>query len=282
MPICSPAHSTPPTPHRPSDARLIAAWAALLGRPLQTWQRAVADVATERDPTTGRHAYPRVILLVPRRAGKSLLTLCAALAVAATGGRVFYASAHRENAARMWRDDWFPLLAPLAAAGYVALTYGNGQEAIRIPGAGSVRLVAATSDATRGAATNLIIMDEARELSPEQGQAWEAAAFPTQATGRGGQTWIVSNAGDADSAWLAGWRDRGRAATGAGRRDGLALIEYAAPLGADPADEADVVRRASRARRRPRPRRTHPRRLRRDGPRRVRRRISRLVARNPS
>jgi predicted nicotinamide N-methyase len=136
-------------------------------------------VATERDPLTGRHAYPRVVLLVPRRAGKSLLTLCAALAVAAEGGRVFYASAHRENAARMWRDDWFPLLHRLEALGYVALTYGNGQEAIRI-GAGSVRLVAATSHATRGAATNLIVMDEARELSPEQGEAWEAAAFPTQ------------------------------------------------------------------------------------------------------
>ncbi len=206
--------------------------------PLLDWQHAVAATATERDPSSGRHVYPRVVLLVPRRAGKSLLMLAVALAVASQGGRVFYCSAHRENAARMWRDDWFGLLAGLVKAGYVTITRGNGQESITIPGAGTIRLVATTSDAIRGAATNLIIVDEARELSPDQGQALEAAAFPTQATGRGGQTWIVSNAGNGESVWLAGWRDRGRAAVDAGRRDGLALVEYAAPDGADPADEA--------------------------------------------
>ena len=72
-------------------------------------------------------------------------------------------------------------------------------------------------------------------MRPELGAELESAAFPTQATFRtGGQTWIVSSAGDAGSLWLARWRDLGRAAVERGDRRGLCFVEYAAPADADP------------------------------------------------
>lgn len=207
------------------------------------WQRAVADLTGEIDPDTGRYAYNRVVLLAPRRAGKSLLMLARALSTCTTPrSRAFYTAAHAQNAARMWRDDWFHAVAGFDPdERWLHITRGNGQEAIAFrpgEGAGTFRLVAPTGAAIRGAATNLVIIDEGRELSPDAGDELEAAAFPTLATGRGGQAWIVSSAGDGSSSWLARWRDLGRAAVAADRRRGICHVEYAAPDGSDPDDPA--------------------------------------------
>jgi hypothetical protein len=213
----------------------------VLGRPLIPWQRQVLDVAGEIDPATGRHAYQRVVLIVPRRAGKSLLMLARGMAggLAGASRRSFYTSAHRENAARMWRDDWFPAVQACPLRSFTKITHGNGTETITWRSTHSTfRLVAATGSAIRGAATNLVVIDEAREIRPEVGDALEAAVFPTQATGAGGQTWIVSNAGNQESLWLARWRDLGRAAVAEDHRHGICYIEYAAPVDADPHDEA--------------------------------------------
>jgi len=240
-PVCSPAHSTNRSPDRQTDGSVAARIAKVLGRPLIPWQRHALDLAGEIDPDTGRHAYQRVVLIVPRRAGKSLLMLARGLAggLAGASRRSFYTSAHRENAARMWRDDWFPAVQSCPLRSFTKLTHGNGTETITWRANRSTfRLVAATGSAIRGAATNLVVIDEAREIRPDAGDALEAAVFPTQATGAGGQTWIVSNAGTADSLWLARWRDLGRAAVAADTRRGLCYIEYAAPDDADPDDEA--------------------------------------------
>ena len=141
----------------------------------------------------------------------------------------------------MWRDDWFPTVERSPLGPYVRLVYGNGSETIAFRkglGGATFRLVAARGDAIRGAATNLVIIDEARGLTVDEGGELEDAVFPTQATGAGGQTWIVSNAGTAESAWLARWRDLGRAAAAAGRTSRVCYVEYAAPPDADPDDEA--------------------------------------------
>lgn len=235
---CSPAWTTRRT-DRPSDGAVAARFAAALGRPLIPWQRHVADLAGERDPATGLHAYSRVVVIAPRRAGKSMLMLAAGLAAARTpGGRAYYTSAHRENAARMWRDDWFPTVEASPLRRHCRITLGNGTEAVTVRGGSTFRLVAATGSAIRGAATRLVIIDEARELTVDEGDELERAAFPTTATGAGGQTWIVSSAGDAAALWLARWRDRGRAAVADDRTTGLAYVEYSAPVDADDADES--------------------------------------------
>lgn len=184
-----------------------------------------------------------MVVIAPRRAGKSLLMLSRGLANMRTrSARGLYCSAHREAAARMWRDDWFPTIEDAPLGRFTRLIWGNGQEAVRWRpglGASTFRLIAASGSAIRSAASRLVIIDEARDISPERGADLEGAAFPTRATIAGGaQTWILSSAGDAASVWLARWRDMGRAAVADGKTKRLAYFEYAAPADADPDDEA--------------------------------------------
>jgi hypothetical protein len=62
--------------------------------------------------------------------------------------------------------------------------------------------------------------------------------MPTQATGLGGQFWVGSNAGA--GAWLTRWRDLGRASI-VNLASSIAYLEYGAPPGADPHDEATWI-----------------------------------------
>jgi len=214
--------------------------AELLGRPLAPWQRLVAQVATERDPATGRAAYPKVVLVVPRRAGKTHLLLCMGLAAGLTPGvRSFYMSHRRETAATLWRDEWVPNLERSPLRPHVTLRRSNGSESITLPSTGStLRLLPPKGDAARSFRSDLAMIDEAREFGLDQGKELEAGIFPTQATGNGGQTWIVSNAGTSESAWLREWVDRGRAAVEDGRQDGIAYFEWSADPEADLDDPA--------------------------------------------
>ncbi|HEY6416339.1 MAG TPA: hypothetical protein VIX41_08880 [Acidimicrobiales bacterium] len=220
----------------------MARTAHVLGRPFIPWQRHVADVAGELRPD-GRFRYSRVPLIVPRRAGKTWFILCYLLTVLRLrrAGRGFYASHRRETAAAMWRDDWFPAveLSPLHPM-FVTIRKANGSEAILWRHYRStLRLLPPDGDAMRSFASDVAVIDEGREFGLEQGIDFENAVFPTQATGLGGQTFIISSAPNrvGRGEWLARWRDIGRAAVE--RLDSqIAYFEWAAPPGLDPADPA--------------------------------------------
>jgi hypothetical protein len=213
---------------------------ALTGAHPIPWQRHAAHLLGERLPN-GLPAFPRAVVIVPRRAGKTRLMLGKGLATGAGARyrRSFYASHRRETAAAMWVDDWFPWVEDGPLARHVKVVRGKGGEALIWRRTRStLRLLPPDGDAMRSFASNLAILDEAREWTVDQGDAAERGVFPTQATGVGGQTLIVSSAGTAKSAWLRKWVDLGRASALAGRTDGIAHIEYAAPVDADPYDEA--------------------------------------------
>jgi hypothetical protein len=238
--LCLPRWSTTP----PSGSHTIggesAAACALLGHRFIPWQTHLADLAgtlTDR----GRFRYRRVVVIVPRRAGKTWVILGHALAVSRRRAmaRAFYASHRRETAAAMWRDDWFPTIerSPFHPR-YVHLRRSNGSESIQWKHNRSiVRLLPPDGDAMRSFASDLAFVDEAREFTLLQGEDFESAAFPTQATGGGGQFWIVSNSGDMRAEWLRKWRDLGRASID-NPDSQIAYVEYAAPDGADLEDEA--------------------------------------------
>ena len=238
--LCLPRWSTTP----PSGSRSIgveaAAASALLGTkyiPWQTHLAAGAGTLTDR----GRFRYRRVVVIVPRRAGKTAVVLSYALAAGRRRAmnKAFYASHRRETASAMWRDEWFPAIerSPLFPR-YVGLRRANGSEMIHWKHNRSIlRLLPPDGDAMRSFASNLAIVDEAREFTLLQGEDFEAAAFPTQATGHGGQFWIVSNAGDMSAEWLRKWRDIGRAST-EDPDSQIFYVEYGAPDGADLDDVA--------------------------------------------
>ena len=149
-----------------------------------------------------------------------------------------YAAHRRETAAALWRDEWFPLITDGPLAALLDIRRGNGSEAVTNRATHSTfRLLPPDGNAMRSFASNLALIDEAREWSPDQGADVEAGVFPTQATGEGGQTVLLSSAGDARSTWLRSWVDRGRIAALEGRTTGTAYVEYAAPADADPDDE---------------------------------------------
>jgi hypothetical protein len=239
-PACSPTWATPRRPDRPTVGAGVARVAHLLGRPLAPWQRDWVDVAGEVLPD-GRLAYSRVIGIVPRRAGKTIVALAEGLDAGrrARRRRAFYASHRRETAAALWRDDWFPITEESPLARHMQLRRANGSEAFTWAATGStLRLLPPDGDAMRSLAANLAMVDEGREFTAGQGEAIEAGALPTLATGAGGQFWVMSSSGDASSEWLIRWRDIGRGAVDADRDRGICYLEYAAPAGADPDDEA--------------------------------------------
>jgi hypothetical protein len=215
----------------------------VLGAPLIPWQRHVADIVGELDER-GRYHYLVAVVIVPRRAGKTHVALTRALTVTRRRprARAFYAAHRRETAAAMWRDQWFPDVeaSPLHPR-FVALRRSNGSEAFTWRhNRSTFRLLPPDGDAMRSLAADLAVIDEAREFTIDAGLDYEAACFPTQRTGLGGQTLIMSNAGTAASSWLARWRDIGRAAT-ADPASRIAYVEYAAPDDADPDDPATLL-----------------------------------------
>jgi hypothetical protein len=221
----------------------VAATARVLGLPLIPWQQQVADVCGEVD-ARGRLHYLVAVVVVPRRAGKTHIALTRALTLTRRRrtSRAFYAAHRRETAAAMWRDQWFPMLedSPLSPR-FVTLRRANGSEAMTWRHSRSVfRLLPPDGDAMRSFASDLAVIDEAREFSLDAGLEYEAACFPTQRTGLGGQTVILSNAGTATAGWLRRWRDLGRAAT-ANPASRVAYFEWGAPEGADPDDDATLI-----------------------------------------
>lgn len=69
---CPPRYATSRRPERESFGHELAAIAAKLGQPFMPWQRYVADVGCEIDPSTGRPAYREVRVTIPRQSGKAL------------------------------------------------------------------------------------------------------------------------------------------------------------------------------------------------------------------
>lgn len=234
---CPPRHATPRSPDRPTDGVRARRVAHALGLTLTGWQTAGLDVAGELDVDrhgrpTGRMAYPVVVWIVPRRAGKSIATLVALLA-RATGtprARCWYAPHRREVGSALWRDEWFPILEGSRLAPLFHVRRSNGSETITVRRLSStIRLFAPDGQALRSQNADLVAVDEAREFELAVGERLEAAVRPAQARRPARQLWIVSSAGGPDSTWLARYRDLGRAAAAAGDRDGIAYLEYAAP-----------------------------------------------------
>lgn len=208
------------------------------GRPLHPWARMVADVACELDPTTGLPVHRLVVVVVPRRAGKTDLALASSLHRLFTGPdrRVGYMAQSRQDGADAWRDEWWPVIRASPLATRLGIRESNGSEWISTRGRARpsrVRLLAPSATAGHGKATDLVIADEAWAHTLERGSTLEAGLRPTQATRPGAQLWITSAAGTVDSGWLARYVDLGRAGA-----PGLAYFEWAADPAADRDDPA--------------------------------------------
>lgn len=193
------------------------------------WQRQVADVATELLPD-GSWAYPVVVLTVQRQAGKTTLVGPAnvELCTVQRDARSWFTQQTRQDARDTLIDGFGPQVAASPLASRVRLRKSNGSEGLWFPGGGTFRIFAPTGDALHGKANHRVTVDELWAFDGQRGLELEQAILPTFTT-TGGQLWLVSAGGTAESGWLAAWVEKGRAAVASGRTTGVAFFEFGLP-----------------------------------------------------
>jgi hypothetical protein len=216
----------------------VAQVAAELGTPLLPWQRFVADVALELDPQTERLAYREVVLTVPRQSGKTTLLLAVMVDRAIGFGHrqnVVYAAQTRNDARHKWEDDQLPVLDASPFRPLYRTRKANGSEAILWRNGSRHGLIASTKKSGHGSTTDLAVIDEAF-AQPD----WrlEQSLKPAMITRPEPQLWVVSTAGDQDSAYLWTKVERGREACQLGTDTGVAYFEWSADEDADAGNPA--------------------------------------------
>lgn len=260
----APRWATPRSPDRPTVGPAVARLAeARLGRSLLPWQRQLVDVAGELNDD-GTWTYDQIVVIVGRRAGKTVMAFAPALRRALLGpirlpdGRTvpFRGSHTAQNLVaaqkRFLEDCAVPFTSSLGAQRRAAKVLRNLASTTlcvdtirgRYPEsqlASQIQVYAPTGGGIRGTGSAHITLDEALSFSVEAGRDLMTAIRPTLADYKGrGQLWILSNVGARGGPWLAELAAKGRAAVDAGRRSGICYVEYSAGDAADvdPTDEA--------------------------------------------
>lgn len=236
--LSTPRFATSRTPSRRSVGDEIAAVAALLGQPLLPWQRQVADVAGELLPD-GRPAYRTVVVVVPRQAGKTTLTLAVSIHRALRWGgpqNIVYTAQSGHHARKKFRNDQLPIVEGSRIRSAIERVYlAAGLEGIVFKNGSRLEPLPSTASAMHGKTIDLAILDEARF---DKDNVREAGALPAMATRKDAQLWIISAAGDVESTFLRDKVEKGRGAVEQGLTEGLAYFEWSAPDDADIDDPA--------------------------------------------
>lgn len=173
-----------------------------------------------------------VCLVVPRQQGKSELLVARMMfgLFMLPNERTIISTAHlvptaKESFRKMiGRIDANPELKARVRHLYTA----NGQEGIELKDGSRIRFLARSKGSARGWTADLIIADEAYDLSDDE----MAALTPTMTMSPNPQMWYASSTGMPDSFVLNGLRERGIAKT-----PGLAYFEWSAP---DDAENDDI------------------------------------------
>lgn len=234
---CPPRFATSRRPDRATYGARVAEIALELGTPLMPWQRYVADVALEIDPTSGMLAYRDVVLTVPRQSGKTTLLLAImvfrALATQALGGPqvIDYTAQNRLYARKKWEDEHVAAVQRSAFGELCRIRKSMAMEAILWHNGSRHQIISGTETAAHGEVVDLGVIDEAfaqRDFRLEQ------ALKPAMQTRTQAQLWIVSTAGDGRSVFLRSKVDAGRELTQRGQDRGICYFEWSAEESEDP------------------------------------------------
>lgn len=211
---------------------------------MMPWQQHVADVALEVNPQTGRLAYRRVILTVPRQSGKTTLMLALFLHRMLGMGSPQVAAYGAQNGldARMRLQREWHGVGPkpagiLQRSAVLRETYtpswATGAEALLFHNGSRLQVVAGTEKSGHGQTLDLAMVDEA--FAQRDGRL-EQALSPAMITRPEPQLWLISTAGSPSDTWFRDKVERGRANVEG--LDGLAFFEWSAPADADIHDRA--------------------------------------------
>lgn len=197
----------------PSFGPRVAAVGDFLGTPFMPWQRLVADVASEVDPTRpGAWRYPLVVVTVPRQAGKTALLraiLVDRMLCYQNHGILMTAQTGKDA-----RKRWNQIVAALSAEKNperFKVRSSSGSERLEYLASHSyISPFAPTPKSIHGDSLPLVAVDEAWAFDAEAGAALEAAINPTQLTVLDSQIWIVSTKGTLNSTYLNDLLKKGR------------------------------------------------------------------------
>jgi phage terminase large subunit-like protein len=214
------------------------------------WQRLVSDVACEIDPDTGTYYYREVRLVVTRQAGKTTILLAkgAHRCLSVPRQRLVYTAQTRNMARRRLEEDFYDPIADSVLEHFLAKTGSGpkpgfrsqtGSEHIRFANNSRWWIDAVTKKAGHGPPLDEGHIDEAFAHVDAR---LEQAMRPAMATKLNAQLWVASAAGDADSTYLWGKVEDGRARIETpSARSRVAYFEWSAEDGAD-ADDPQVWR----------------------------------------
>jgi hypothetical protein len=199
----------PPVPLH-SRIREFREAARLAGVVPMPWQllaaRILLGVTSARQyPWRGRWLYPEAALVVARQNGKTTFLVPRIVLGLRAGERIIHTAQNRELPREVFGMVADVMGAAGLAAGVHTIRLANGQEEIRMWNGGRYRIVAPTRGGARGHPSDLVIVDEAREMDSFE---FIAAAEPTLTTSRHPQMLYLSNAGDDGSVVLNGLRRR--------------------------------------------------------------------------
>jgi hypothetical protein len=220
----------------------VAAAARALGRPLLPHQRLIVDVAGEYDPVTGAPAYGEVVIVLPRRGGKTTTTLAVFLERLRRRPDVrgFYTAQGAEDATKVLRDEWAPTIQASPLRQVIGFRYARGDAGFYVRlgrrRLSRVEIFTPNANALHGRDADIVVMDELWAFDADRGAEIDAGIRPARWARPGAQLWYVSAGGTEDSGWLHAKMDQGRAAT-----PGVAYFEWSADAeapGYDPYDEA--------------------------------------------
>jgi hypothetical protein len=185
--------------------------------------------------------YKIVVVLVPRQAGKTVLLRAVAVdrAMTSDGADLFTTAQLGKDAVARWHDtaeavtgDGSPL------ADLVAVRQSQGSESLTFPNGAALRPFAPTPKSIHGWSPPFVGVDEGWAFDAAQGEALDAAIRGAMLTRTDQQLWVISAAGTAESEWLLGLVERGRAEHDDPTSD-MAYFEWSVPDDVDLAsDEA--------------------------------------------
>jgi hypothetical protein len=170
-------------------------------------------------------------LILPAPSGRAAGTR---VGVLPSPNRALYSAQSRIHAHKKWEDEHVATLKASPFAGEFSVRYQRGDEAIRWDNGSLHGITAPGEKSGHSEVLDLAVVDEAwahEDARLEQGLS------PTMITRPQPQLWVVSTAGTHRSLYLRGKVERGRVLAAEGGRS-TAYFEWAAPVGADPADPA--------------------------------------------
>lgn len=216
------------------------------GQPHMPWQRDGVDVALELDPDTGLYWYDTVVMTVQRQAGKTKVVGDVAdhRCLTTRAARTWFTQQTGKHASTWMREEHFQALAAAApllgeegtpACRYQLSRRAGAEGVFWKPTRSSFYAFPPNRDAMHSKQSDLTVVDEAWSFDAEEGAELRQAIRPTLNTRPGAQLWIVSAAGDANSAYLDEYLARARLGV-LDPNSRIALVDYGIPDEADPED----------------------------------------------